>query len=137
MLDGENITAARKQRSIDLTPMIDAIFILLIFFMVSTTFSKSGIKINLPKTQNTTQIITKKPPLEIYINAKGKYFYEKRNYTIAELKKIVSTKKSTYQNDLFIVINPDKNSKTQDLLRALDLCKSLDITNFSIATQKE
>ncbi|MEH6457007.1 MAG: biopolymer transporter ExbD, partial [Cocleimonas sp.] len=63
---------------VNLTPLIDVVFLLLIFFMVTTTFDKDAkININLPTTQNAAAASLKKP-MEIIIDEKGQYFVDGR-----------------------------------------------------------
>jgi len=59
---------------IELTPLIDVVFLLLIFFMVTTTFSEeSELKINLPESEQNTEKVTSPEMVEVYINQSSGY----------------------------------------------------------------
>ena len=67
-----------EEVEVNLTPLIDVVFLLLIFFMVTTTFDKDAkININLPTTENAAASPTKMP-MEVIIDAQGKYFVDGR-----------------------------------------------------------
>ena len=64
----------REELELNLTPLIDVVFLLLIFFMVSTTFQKeSEISLQLPRASDT-EVQAPKERIEVLINASGRYF---------------------------------------------------------------
>ncbi|MCB1559660.1 MAG: biopolymer transporter ExbD [Xanthomonadales bacterium] len=75
MFRRRNAVAARSEAAVDLTPMIDMTFILLIFFMVSTTFVKDmKVDINRPSASSATVASTKAPRL--YIDRQGEVYLD-------------------------------------------------------------
>ncbi|MCG6864738.1 MAG: biopolymer transporter ExbD, partial [Thiogranum sp.] len=74
-----------EEPEVNLTPLIDVVFILLIFFMVSTTFQKeSQIKIELPEASGEP-VEDRKELLEIVIDAEGRYFIDQQQVVNTEL----------------------------------------------------
>ncbi len=121
-----------KRLSLDITPLIDVIFLLLIFFMVSTTFiSSPGIKVNLPKASVKSKTI-KPDSIEIVITEKNKLYLEgktiekeKFGATLAYLQK-----KSKRKN---LIIRADGNVRHKDVVYIMDTAKQAGIQRLSIA----
>jgi biopolymer transport protein ExbD len=123
---------------VNLTPLIDVVFLLLIFFMVSTTFEhQSRIKIDLPEA---TAVPTKPEDesLEIVIDAQGRYFIDSEqvvNTTPKTLKTAIS--KAVGERDgLAVTIRADANTPHQSVVTALDVSSQLGLTRISLATSK-
>jgi biopolymer transport protein ExbD len=120
-----------------LTPLIDVVFLLLIFFMVSTTFdTTSQLKINLPEaSQEQTSIPPQK--LNLLIDAKGNFFINSRelaNNKSATLK--AALERTMAGNKLPIVIQSDADSPVQSLVTAMDVVGQLGLSQVSIATTR-
>lgn len=123
----------KHKKAVDLTSMIDVIFILLIFFMVSTTFSKLGVSINQPESSQAEKV--NPTSVLVGITKEGAYIFEKEELTEEMLSQLIQAK--IQQNkDMVIVLHPDKLTETQHLIGALDVCKEAGATQFSIATKK-
>jgi biopolymer transport protein ExbD len=126
-----------EDANINLTPLIDVVFLLLIFFMVSTTFdTTSQLKINLPEA---SQQPTPAPPkkLNLLIDAKGNFFINSRELTnnkSATLK--AALERSLAGGQLPIVIQSDADSPVQSLVTAMDVVSQLGMTQVSIATTR-
>ena len=121
--------------NINLTPLIDVVFLLLIFFMVSTTFdTTSQLKIKLPEaSQNANQKPSQK--LTLLIDADGKFYLNARELS--------NSKRATLQAALEralegtkrpIVIQSDAASPVQSLVTAMDVVGQLGLPQVSIAT---
>ena len=122
-----------KRLSLDVTPLIDVIFLLLIFFMISTTFPDSpGIKVNLPFAE------TKAPPkveknLSIYITEKNKMFINGVPVEEKTLKDSLIRAKNEMQQDL-LIIKADGQVKHELVVYVMDSAKKAGIRKLSIAT---
>ena len=123
---------------INLTPLIDVVFLLLIFFMVSTTFEhQSRIKIDLPEA--TAEETTQEPEtLEIIIDAQGRYFINEQQVINTELKTLKTAigKAVGDRETLPVTIRADANTPHQAVVRALDATSQLGLTRISLATSK-
>lgn len=121
----------RKQRKImalDLTPLIDVVFLLLIFFMVSTTFNKYGkIDIELPTSTITKE--SKESKVEIVIDKNEKYFAvidgKTSEIDINNLGDILSGVKE-------VSVTGDKNLKYQVVMDAITKIKKQGVENLGI-----
>ena len=125
---------------INLTPLIDVVFLLLIFFMVSTTFQKSAeIQIDLPEASGQPPE-TKEFVLEIGIDSLGRYFVNNR---VLVDKKLITLKLAIQQtmseaktNQPHIVISSDKNASYQSVVTAMDAVNQLGLNKFSLTTKQ-
>jgi biopolymer transport protein ExbD len=125
-----------EDSSIDMTPMLDIVFIMLIFFIVTTSFVKeSGIDIHKPiakssqKKDKTTNIL-------VAITSNEEIWIDKREVDLralrANIQKLVENKDETT-----VIIQADTMAKTGILVAVMDQIKMAGIQNISIATKKE
>jgi biopolymer transport protein ExbD len=123
---------------INLTPLIDVVFLLLIFFMVSTTFdTTSQLKIRLPEADQEKQ---QKPPrkLTLTIDADGKFFLNSRELANAKSATLKAALENAMQGGkkLAVLIQSDAQSPVQALVTAMDVVGKLGLPQVSIATTK-
>ncbi|MFV9614862.1 MAG: ExbD/TolR family protein [Gammaproteobacteria bacterium] len=137
-----NLRPGHKEDSVEvnLTPLIDVVFLLLIFFMVSTTFDRHAkLKVSLPES-STKATQQQNDPLVLSIDAKGNYFLNERqivNQQLGTLKQaILKTlgEKNVDINDVSLVLRADANTPHQSVVRAMDAASQLGLSKLSIAT---
>lgn len=123
---------------VNLMPLIDVVFILLIFFMVSTTFQKeSEIKIELPEA-SSEPVEAERDTFEIVIDADGRYFIDERqvvNNEIDTLKKAISQSLAN-RKDMPVVIRADRRTPYESVVRAMDATSQLGLVQMSLATSQ-
>ncbi len=123
---------------VNLTPLIDVVFILLIFFMVSTTFQKeSEIKIELPEA-SADPVEEKEDVLELVIDAEGRYFIEQQqvvNTELNTLKKAIG-KFLGERTGIPVVIRADRKTPYESVVRAMDATSQLGLVKMSLATSQ-
>lgn len=118
---------------ISMTPLVDMVFILLIFFVVTTTFTKeTGIKINKAKA-STSQVINKNL-LTVAIDVPGNYWHDNGMHSLSEITSVIIAEHENNE-ELNIVIIPDKNGKVEPLISLMDKLRTKNITRFSLGTQ--
>ena len=126
----------REELDLNLTPLIDVVFLLLIFFMVSTTFEQtSKLKIDLPQaTPKATQQADKK--IVIGIDVKGNYYVNERQLVNTQLKtlKLALMKVAGDNKDTPIVLRADAKTPHQSVVTAMDAASQLGLTRLSIST---
>lgn len=121
---------------VNLTPLIDVVFLLLIFFMVSTTFEQqSRIQIELPEA-TATPAEAEDEILEIVIDAQGRYFIGERQVVNSEIKTLKSaiSKAVEGREPLTVIIRADASTPHQAVITALDASSQLGLTKISLAT---
>ena len=128
---------ARTDVSIDLTALIDVVFLLLIFFMVSTTFIReSQLEISLPEATGDLQE-REDEQIEVTIGADGEYAVNGRalvNNQLATLMRALEEVASG-ERDKQLIITADANAKHQAVVRAMDAAGQLGLTRLSITTR--
>lgn len=133
-----NLRPGHKEESVEvnLTPLIDVVFLLLIFFMVTTTFDRHAkLKVSLPESsEKATQ--QQSDPLVLSIDAKGNYFINGRqvvNQSLDTLKQALQ-KIIGENTDMALVLRADANTPHKAVVRAMDAASQLGLTKLSIAT---
>ncbi|MGV6850890.1 MAG: ExbD/TolR family protein [bacterium] len=126
----------KEELEINLTSLIDVVFLLLIFFMVSTTFDhQSKLKVTLPEASATEQLEPQQV-LEIVINKEGHYFLAGQELINIERKTLVQALKKlaagNYKQPLRI--RADANTPHSAVVRAMDVAGELGFEGLSIAT---
>ena len=123
---------------ITLTPLIDVVFLLLIFFMVSTTFSQHArLEIELPEA-STEKDQAETENVEISIDVKGRYYVNGRqlvNSQLATLKQAMR-KAAGDQKSPIIVISADAKTPHQSVISAMDAAQQLGFNHLSFATSQ-
>mgnify|MGYP001812588207 CR=1 FL=1 len=121
-----------------LPPLLDVVFLLLIFFMVSTTFEhQSRIQIELPEATAEAS----KPDdesLEILIDAQGRYFLGEQQVVNTELNTLKGAIREALgeRESVPVMIRADARTPHQAVVRALDATSQLGLVNISLATSK-
>lgn len=120
--------------AIDLTPMLDVVFIMLIFFIVSASFVKeSGIEVDKPQAVSAQQKDT--ASLLVAIDAKNQIWINKTQVEVGALKaNILRMHAENPQGTL--VIQADKKSMNESLVQVMDAARQAGITNMAIAANK-
>lgn len=132
----------RRQRiedvNINLTPLIDVVFLLLIFFMVSTTFTKeTHLDLELPTSSSEeTDVIGK--PIEVVVNASGGFVVNGQplvESTLSALTRAIQAELTDENDDLGLTIVADAKAPHQAVVYALDAAGQLGIVNVRLATR--
>ena len=121
---------------VSLTPLIDVVFLLLIFFMVTTTFNQhANLRIELPEASNALQS-NEENKIEVIIDKNGQYFMDgtslldqQSRTLVTALGKIVQKNKSEK-----ILIRADAQAPHQSVVSVMDAAGKLGLTQISIAT---
>jgi biopolymer transport protein ExbD len=123
--------------NINLTPLIDVVFLLLIFFMVSTTFdTTSQLKIKLPEA-STTESPETAQKINLMIDVKGNFFVNSRELTNNRSATLKAALERNLSNGMIpVVIQSDAASPVQSLVTAMDVVGQLGFLQVSIATTR-
>lgn len=119
---------------INITPMLDLAYVLLVIFIIMTTASVQGIKVNLPKASNTPSLAKPKTKA-ITITEEGKIFLDAYPVTIAELESRLGQYKAA-DPELPVVVKGDARVQYDKVIEVLDVVGRLEITQLGLVTQR-
>ncbi len=124
---------------LNLTPLIDVVFLLLIFFMVSTTFKdQSEIKMDLPEA-TTSVPANDKGTIKVSIDAKGRYFVNEIPLVNSQAQTIEKAIKEAAGDikEPMIVIKADKQARHQSVVAVLDAARRLKFMKIGFETERK
>ena len=126
----------KKMPKIQILPMIDVIFFLLVFFMLFTTFKTTphGFDLKLPKA--TTVSKSESVNLVVNISDDGRFFLKDKQVNTSELQNEVK-KKLIEKPNTTVIIKADEKAKYKYLVQAMDVISQAGGTKFSLAADKD
>jgi biopolymer transport protein ExbD len=120
---------------INITPLLDLAFVLLIIFVITTPLLEKGLDLKLPTANGRTDNEIKKEDIRtVEITAEGLYSMNKHNIRLDPLVKELMNDHQLHPN-LVIYIRADENSKTKEVASLIDACQSHGLTRYSLRTQ--
>lgn len=130
--------ARREELSINLTPLIDVVFLLLIFFMITTTFTRdSQLEINLPEASAGESVSEEQRQIEVMISAEGLYSINGQHLVNTQpltLRRAI-LELAEERRDLPFIITADAVTPHQAVVTAMDVAGQLGFSRLSITTQ--
>lgn len=131
-----------EEKSIDLAPLLDCIFLLLIFFMVTTTFKIDSadhldIPLNVPRVASDEQSNSTQQPktLTISVSRNGEYFLNSVRCELQDLHRILR-KDSAENHTREIILIGDREASFDQVAQVMDLCHLLGLTNVSVRAER-
>ena len=127
------LQAQEEKEEIDMTPMLDVVFILLIFFIVTASFVKeAGIDVNRPEA--ATAVKKERANILVAISDKGDIWINKRKVDIRRVQANIERLKAENPQGT-VVIQADKKSTTDTLIKVMDSARAAGVFDVSIAAQ--
>jgi biopolymer transport protein ExbD len=123
-----------EEAEINITPMLDIVFIMLIFFIVTTSFVKEkGLEVSRPSNSPPKQVEQKKGPIVIKIDASSNITLKGRMLEPKAVEANLEREKAEKPDSpLIVASHPD--AETESLVTVLDAAKAVDIASVSVAT---
>ena len=123
-----------EEAEIDMTPMLDVVFIMLIFFIVTASFVKeSGIDVNRPEA--ATAVKKDRANILVAISDKGEIWINKRRIDVRAVQANIERLHAENPQGT-VVIQADRKSTTETLIKVMDASRAAGITDVSIAAQE-
>lgn len=119
---------------INITPMLDLAFVLLIIFIILTTASVQGIKVNLPKASNTPSL-AKPQTKAIAITQDGSVYLDAYPVSLSQLESLLQQYKAV-NPDLPVVVKGDSLVQYQRVVEVLDILGRVGVTQMGLVTQR-
>ena len=128
-----SITETEEISEINVSPLIDMVFILLIFFIVTTVFVKeTGIEVDKPQAASAVSL--EKNSILLAVTSKGQVVYGSREIGVDGVRSLV--KRLTQSEDLPVIIQGDKNAQHGVVVQVLNNAKLGGAKNVSLATKR-
>ncbi|MCE2812918.1 MAG: biopolymer transporter ExbD [Planctomycetaceae bacterium] len=125
--------------ALNLTPLIDVVFLLLIFFLVATQFSQDDqqLPIQLPSAKNALPMTVQPEELVVSIGQDGTYMLRGQRLSLEQLEPLLA--KSVLDNPVqqTVILRGDKRVEFQSIVSLIDLCNRLKVPSYRIIAQDE
>jgi len=119
---------------INMTPFVDIVLVLLIIFMATATFMVEGkIPLNLPKASTAEVKEIKEKKIEITIKKDGNLYFNNKPIKFAQLKEEL---KGIKGKDITVILRSDKDTKFENVVKIIDLCRQEGIEKYMIETER-
>lgn len=125
---------------INLTPLIDVVFLLLIFFMVSTTFKQTtDLTIDLPTASSSAPAMSSRDPVEVTITKDGQFVINGKTLINERTDTLVQGLRETFNRNYErpLIITADANASYEMVMRVYDAAAQLGITKLAHTAQRE
>lgn len=127
-------TAKKKSTIINITSLIDVLFLLLIFMMVSSTFMEEpGIKLDLPETKSAPSV--KKSEYILYVKKKGELFLNEKSVSLEELGESLQNTLPEMKDES-LILKGDTNIPYGRIVKIMDIIKKSGVKKLIIATRQ-
>ena len=132
-------SASPEDPEISLTSLIDVVFLLLIFFMVSTTFERQAVlKVDLPKAENVTVPQDQPNSFELVIDQNGQYYLNDRQLVDGKPATLRAAFNEAAGEDrnIPVILRADAETPHHFVVTAMDVTAQLGFSRLSIATER-
>ncbi len=121
---------------LNVTPMLDLAFVLLIIFVIATPLLEQGMKLELPEGGSADTAIKRDDVRTVEVSKSGQYLLDRKPMTLVQLEE--ELKKAHGENpDTVVYIRADQQGFNKDLYAVIDACQRNGLTKFSLRTREE
>ena len=129
----------KEEPNVDMTSLIDVVFLLLLFFMVSTTFERQALmKVELPEASAVEDRVDVPDGLELVIDGEGRMYLNDQRLIDSEPRTIRAAmqQEAGENRDLPLILRADRQTPHHFVVTAMDVAAQLGFRNLSIATDR-
>ncbi len=127
---------ARIHSHLDIAPLIDIVFLLLVFFMLTSTFLvPEAIELELPESTSAT--VTEITPITVALNASGELALNGEPLQLDELRSAIKPLITDNADDVVITLKSDAHTEVQQLLNVMDEIRAAGGNNVALATTQK
>ena len=134
---------ARYKRSsvastLSLTPLIDVVFLLLIFFLVTSEFEEEERRLDivLPSATSAVPMTSKPREVVVDIDAEGAVYLSGQRTSLQELQRLLQIAVSNNPTNQSVVIRADRDTSFQPVVSVMDVCNKTGVSDYSVTTQE-
>jgi len=121
---------------INVTPLLDLAFVLLIIFMITTPLIENSMELIVPTSATSDAPATQEDLEFIEVNREGTILFNDQEVTLAEIEAMLAGLKAE-NPDVAVVIRPDKTLEIQQFINVMDAVRRAEITKVGVLTQPE
>lgn len=129
------LRGGEKGVDINMSPLIDMVFLLLIFFVVTTSFVKEA-GVDVQRSTAATAEVKERGNILIGVTADGDVYWEGRKVDVRSIRSLVE-RALAEDPESGVVVVADKSSETGDVVKVMDQCRLAGAKNVSLAAQRE
>lgn len=124
--------------TLSLTPLIDVVFLLLIFFLVTSEFEEEERRLNivLPTATSAVPMTSKPREIVVDIDAGGDVYLSGQPTDLVELQRLLRVAVASNPTNQSVVIRADRSTSFQPVVNVMDLCNQSGINDYSVTTQE-
>lgn len=119
---------------INITPMVDVMLVLLVVFIITAPLMTNAINVNLPDTETTVQIQEPKKPIVLSIDAQGKIYLDKDEYSLEIIQQELESRKAA-DPELRLNLNADEAVNYGTVAKVMVLIEKAGIERLSVVTE--
>jgi biopolymer transport protein ExbD len=132
----------KKGRALDalnLTPLIDVVFLLLIFFLVATRFAQDDreLPVQLPSAASAVPMTMEPNELVVNVDASGDYMVRGERTSLQRIEGILTQAVANNPVNQMVIIRGDKNVAFQSIVAVMDLCTKVKVPSYKISTEPQ
>ncbi|MBW3596684.1 MAG: biopolymer transporter ExbD [Planctomycetes bacterium] len=124
---------------LNMTPIIDVVFQLLIFFLVATRFAEEDreLDVTLPHASEAQPLIAESSEVFVNVDQQGRYYVDGQFRTPPELERVLRQAAANNPANQMIIIRADKSVEFEHVVTVMDLCNRVGIADYVVTTANE
>jgi biopolymer transport protein ExbD len=124
--------------NLSLTPLIDVVFLLLIFFLVTSQFEEEERRLNivLPSATSASPMVHRPREIIVDVDAQGNVYLRGQPTTLVELEKLLVAAVVENASNQSVIIRADGSASFQPVVSVMDLCNRAGVTDYSVTTRE-
>jgi biopolymer transport protein ExbD len=132
----------KKGRALDalnLTPLIDVVFLLLIFFLVATRFAQDDreLPVQLPSAASAVPMTMEPNELVVNVDAAGEYMVRGERMSLQRIEGVLTQAVANNPVNQMVIIRGDRNVAFQSIVAVMDLCTKVKVPSYKISTEPQ
>lgn len=133
------IKKGRALDALNLTPLIDVVFLLLIFFLVATRFAQDDreLPVKLPSASSAVPMTMEPAELVVNVDAQGQYMIQGERMSLERMESVIQKAVTDNPVNQLVIIRGDRNVAFQAIVSVMDLCTRLKVPSYKISTENK
>ena len=133
------IKKGRALDSLNLTPLIDVVFLLLIFFLIATRFAQDDreLPVKLPSASSAVPMTMEPTELVVNVDASGQYMIRGERMNLTRMEEVLRQAVTDNPVNQMVIIRGDRTVEFQSIVSVMDLCTKVKVPSYKISTESQ